>query len=100
MLGQPGGSRLLAGEVLRRLLTVAHGQCVIQVEVRGNFHHADQFRDRDIGEDLASPLGLSHIATDQAGIGSAHPSQRFASNEMLDGILIEARVRAAPSQDG
>ena len=100
MLRQPGGSRLLVGEVLRRLLTVAHGQCVIQVEVRGHFHHADQLRDRDLGEDLASPPGFSHIAADQAGIGSAHPGQCFAGNEMHDGILLEARVRAAPSQDG
>ena len=96
---QAGGSRLLAGEVLGRLLTVAHGQRAILVEIRRLLHHADQLRDRDLGEDLASPPGFPHVAADQAGVSLAHLGQRFAFHEMHDGILVEARVRAAPSQD-
>src|SRR5438094_9348288 len=97
MFRQASGSRLLAGEVVRGLLSVSHGQGAGQVEVRSSLHDPDQFRARDLRKNFSGALRLAHVAAQQPGVGLADASQRLARQKVEPLVLLEARVRKAPT---
>ena len=90
----------MAGEFVGRLLAVAHGKRVVQIQIGRFLHQANQFRNWNLGKNLARARREPHVTAEQAGVGLADSGQRLAGDEMHDGILIEAGVRLAPAQNG
>ena len=50
--------------------------------------------------DVAGPLGVAHVALDNAAVGPADLGQHFAGGEMDDLVDFQALVGFAPTEDG
>ena len=59
VLGQAGGRRLHAGELVGRLRAVAQRQLGLGVEFAGLLHHLQQVGDGDLAQHVAGALGVA-----------------------------------------
>ena len=60
----------------------------------------EQLLDGDLAQHVAGPLGVAHVALDQAAVGPADLGEHLAGGEVDDLVDLEALVRLAPAEDG
>ena len=86
VLGQAGGGRLLAGELVGRLLAVADRQGAVKIQLAGFFDPLDQFFAVNFAQGLAGDAGLAHVALQQPAVGLADFGDRLAGHEVDDRV--------------
>ena len=76
------------------------GSVGLGVQLAGLLDHLEQVRDRDLAQHVAGPLGVPHVALDQAAVGPADLGDRLAGGEVNDLVDFQRLVRLAPAEDG
>jgi hypothetical protein len=97
VLGQAGGRRLHAREVVGRLRAVAQRQVGLGVQFARLLHDAEQVLDGDVAEHVTGPAREAHVALDEPAIGPADLGEHFTGVEMDDLVEVETVVRFAPA---
>ncbi len=100
VLRQPGCRRLSAGELVGRLHAIADRERVVEIEIAGPFDPLDQFVARYFAKQVASRLGMPHVALQESAIGLADARHRLAADEVSHFILLQRVVRLAPAKYG
>jgi hypothetical protein len=100
VLGQAGGGRLHAHKLIGGLRAVAQRQLGLGIQFARLLHHFEQAGKGNLAQDFAGPLGLAHVALDQAAIGPAHLGQHLAGGKVHDLVNVQALVWFTPAQHG
>src|SRR5579875_1637972 len=71
----------------------------MSIQIGRLFDHRQQVGNRDLAEDMASTLGMTHVALDESGVSPADLGQRLAGGKMDYLIHVQAFVRLTPTKN-
>ena len=99
VLGQAGGRRLHADELIGRLRSVAKREFGLDVQISRLLYAIDQLGNGYLTQNFPRPFGMAHVALDQPAVGPTDLGQRLACREVDDLVDFHALVRLAPAKD-